>query len=372
MTWCFQAERLLGKGQRAASAGDAAAALAFYDRALARCADYAPAHLYRALSLSAQQDHAAAAASARQAVKRDPQRPAYRLMQGVVAYDAGDLAVAMEAFEIACKMSPANRLAAAYARLTAIRRELPRPDPGHLAALETLMASTNPAFQARWLVLCESALADSRPKARTLAEQMIAGTCLEAPTAAGPLFLRNWKMRLSRWFSVLGGVSPARRAALVLVWQAEERLAAGDGEGALEKFAAALQQRPGAEALMDRYLDLCLHQGRYEPILQQVGTDEEVRRLEGQPNTQAEAGGNVLLLLGVVRFHQGNIAAAISLLEAAAASDALDYLGPYFLGVSFLSAEDSQAARQWFQKAVSRLNPNIAALRLAEWRRCLQ
>ena len=371
MSWCFQAERLLGKGQRAAAAGDPAAALAFYERALVRCTDYGPAYLYRALGLSAQQDHAAAVASARQAVRLDPRRPAYRLVQGIISYDAGDLTAAMEAFAVACKMSPANRLAAAYAHLAAIRRELPRPDTGRLAALATLMASTNPAFQARWLLLCETVLADSRPKARTLAEQMIAGTCLEAPTATGPLFLRNWKMRLSRWVSVLGGVRPARRAAQALVWQAEERLAAGDGEGALEKFAAALRQRPGAEDLTDRYLDLCLHQGRYEPILQQVGTDEEIRRLEGQPNTQAEAGGNVLLLLGVVRFHQGNIPAAIPLLEAAAASDALDYLGPYFLGVSFLSVEDSQTARRWFQKAVSRLNPNIAVLRLAEWRRCL-
>jgi tetratricopeptide (TPR) repeat protein len=367
MTWCFQAERLLGKGQRAAAAGDAVAALAFYDRALARCADYAPAHLYRALSLSAQQDHAAAAASARQAVKRDPQRPAYRLMQGVVAYDAGDLAVAMEAFEIACKMSPANRLAAAYARLTAIRRELPRPDPGHLAALETLMASTNPAFQARWLVLCESALAGSRPKARTLAEQMIAGTCLEAPAVLRPSL---GGARISRWLSAPGGFTPARRATLALVRRAEARLAAGDSEEALELLAAALRQRPGADDLLDRYLDLCLYRGHYEPILEQVGSREEIQSLERQPGARAAAGSNALLLLGLVRCHQKNVDAAIPLLEAAAAADPLDYLAPYFLGVCRLSAP--WAARQWFQKAVSLLNPDIAALRLAEWRRCLQ
>ncbi|MEE4608663.1 MAG: tetratricopeptide repeat protein [Desulfobacteraceae bacterium] len=367
MSRCFRAERLLAKGQRAAAAGDPAAALAFYEHALARCADYAPAHLYRGISFSMQQDHAAAVASVQRAVNRDPQRPAYRLMQGMVAYDAGDLPAAITAFEAASQMSPGNRLAAAYARLAAIRRDLPRPDPGHLAALAALMASANPAFQARWLVLCESALADGRSRGRTLAEQMIAATYLEVPAEPRqPL----WAGRISRWISTLGGFTPARRAALVLVRQAEMRLAEGDCDGALEKLAAALQQRPGAEHLLDRYLDICLYQGRYAPILDQLGTQEEIERLAHQPDVHAAAGGNALLLLGVVRFHQKS-AAAIPLLEAAAAADPLDYLAPYFLGVSFLCAADLPAARQWFQKAVSQINPNIAALRLAEWRRCL-
>jgi len=368
MTCCFGAERLVGRGQRAAAAGDPAAAVAFYDRALARCADHAPAHLYRALSLSALQDHCAAAASVQQAVKREPRRPAYRLLQGVVAYDAGDLPGAIDAFRAAVRLSPANRLAAAYARLAAIRRDLPRPDPGHLAALETLMASTNPAFQARWLVLCESALADGQPKGRSLAEQMIAATYLGgAAEARQPL----WAARISRWFSALGGFTPARRAALALARQAEARLAAEDVDGALELLALALQQRPGAEDLLDCYLDLCLYQGSYEPILRQVGTDEEIQRLEGQPDAQAAAGADALLLLGLVRFHQKSVDAAMALLEAAAAADPRDYLAPYFLGVSFLLAADLPAARQWFQKAVSQINPSIAALRLAEWRRCL-
>jgi tetratricopeptide (TPR) repeat protein len=369
MRWSFHAERMLGKGQRAAAADDPAAALAFYDRALARCAGYAPAHLYRAISLSAQQDHAGAAASAQQAVQLDPRRPAYRLVQGIVAYDAGEISTAIETFDAACKMSPANRLAAAYARLAAIRRDLPHPDAVHLAVLEPLMASTNAGFKARWLVLCESALAHRRPPGRTLAVQMIADAYLEVPAASRPSFRAT---RISRWLSALGAITPARRAALSLVWQAEARLAAGDGEGALEKLAAGLQQRPGAEDLLERYLDLCLYQGRYEPILQQVGTAEEIQRLEHQPDARAEAGGYVLLLLAMVRFHQGRITAAVPLLEAAAAADSLDYLAPYFLGVSFLAAEDRPAARQWFQKAVSRLNPDIAVLRLAEWRRCLQ
>lgn len=371
MIWCFRAERLLGKGQRAAAAGDPAAALAFYDQALARCADYAPAHLYRAISFSMQQDHAAAAAGVRQAVRLDPQRAAYRLVQGIVAHDAGRLPAAIEAFDAAHKMSPANRLAAAYVRLAAIRQNLPRPHTADLAALETLMASTNAAFQARWLVLCESALAGGRPRGRTLAEQMIAATYLGAPAEAPQPLPMGWTARMSRWKSTLGAYTPTRRAALALARQAEARLAAGDCDGALEKLAAALQQRPGAEHLLDRYLDLCLYQGRYAPILEQVGTREEIQRLERQPDVPTAAGANALLLLGVVRFHQGSIAAAIPLLEAAAAADPLDYLAPYFLGVGFLSAADLPAARQWFQKAVSQINPNIAALRLAEWRRCL-
>lgn len=370
MTRCPGAARLVGKGQRAAAAGDPAAALVFYDHALAGCADHAPAHLYRALSLGMLQDHSAAAASAAQAVKRDPRRPAYRLVQGIVAYDAGDLSAALEAFQTAVRLSPTNRLAAAYACLAEIRRDLPRTDPARLAALAPLVASTNAAFQARWLVLCESALAEGLPEGRTLAEQMIAATYLGAPAEGRQTLPTDWTGRISRWKFVLGAFTPARHTALALARQAEERLAAGDCDGALEKLAAALQRRPAAEYLLDRYLDLCLYRGRYAPILEQLGTAEEIQRLERQPDAHG-AGGNALLLLGVVRFHQKSPDAAIPLLEAAAAADPLDYLAPYFLGASCLLAADPPTARQWFQRAVSQINPNIAALRLAEWRRCL-
>ncbi len=370
MSPCFRAERLLGKGQRAAAAGDPETALGWYARALAECPDYAPACLYRALSLSARQEHAAAAASARQAVDLAPRQPAYRLVQGIVAYDAGEIPAAIEAFNVARQMSPANRLAAAYAHLAAIHRDLPRPDPERLDALEPLMASTNAPFQARWLVLCESALAGGTFRGRSLAEQMIAAAYLENVQGEAPPWKR-WAGRVSGWVDALGSLTPRRRSALLLARQAEARLADGDRDGALDQLSAALQQHPGAGRLSELYLDLCLYQGRYAPILDHLGTAEEIQRLERQPDARTDAGSDLLMLLGLVRLHQGNIEAAVPLLEAAALADPLDYLAPYFLGVGRLATGSPEMARQCFQKAVSRINPDIGVLRLKEWRRCL-
>lgn len=367
----LQAEVLLGKGQRAAAAGNMTAALAAYDRALDICPGYAPAHLYRAISLSAQQAHDRAAASVQAAVAIDPRRPAYRLVQGMVAYDAGDISRALASFEEAVRQSPANRLAAACVRLSAIRRDLPAPDPDDLAVLDGLMTSTNAAFQARWLVLCESALNACRPRARTLAEQIIFDTYTAPLHKADRTPSDRLRLWLSRWKAALGALTPARRSALALQRQADIRLAAGDWQEATACMGEAVSLIPGATVLKDKYLDLCLYSGQFDPLLSAIGSPAEIGAMESDASGQGDAEPYLLAMLGLVRFHQGFFEKAVALLQQAAEGDPLDFSAPYFLGASHVAGQARETARFWFQQAVSLPNPGIGKMRLEEWRRCL-
>ena len=371
----LRAEAFLHRGQIAARAGRYAAAVAAYDRALAIFPDFAPAHLYRATSLSALGDHAAARAAARQAVVLQPHRAAYRLFQGTVAYDAGRDDRACETFAAASRLAPANRLAAAYHRLARIRRSLPTPAPADMDHLKTLLNSTNAAFQGRWLVLCETQLRILSPRSRTLAEQMIAEDYLDPPSVSRRPFYDRWGTGLAR----VADLTPARRATRTLQRRGDDRLADGDLQGALDCYAQALERRPDVDDLLDKYLDLCLYCGAFAPILRQLGADADIdalarlaaRRKAPEVQCEVDAQAHLLAMLAIVRFHQGDPAAAADLFEAVAASDPQDHIAPYFLGACHLALEAPDTARAWFQKAVSVPNPSIARRRLEEWHRCL-
>ena len=375
----LNAEIHLKRGQGAARAGRFAVADAAYDRALEHAPDFTPALMYKAIGLGEAGALREALIWADRAVVLAPKRPAYRLVQGRLAYDAGFGDLAAEAFAAACRLSPTNRLAAAYGMLVRIRERLPHPEPSDLDTLEIILKNTNAPFQARWLVLCETALQSFAPRSRTLALQMIAGSHLEGLSRTPVLLYQRWWHGLRDLAGRASGLSAKQRAVRDVERRANARLKADDVDGAVDCLGQAMGQGLDDEGLMELYLDLCLFRGRHAPILQSIGDESEIEALEGlaarrtgqSAQRQIDAQIHQLTVLAIVRFHQGRAAEAISLFEAVAAGDPLDYLAPYFLGASHLAIHAPESARRWFEKAAAVINPEIACLRLREWRRCL-
>ena len=85
----------------------------------------------------------------------------------------------------------------------------------------------------------------------------------------------------------------------------------------------------------------------------------------------ADEQGVLVVMLAVVRFHQGDLPTAEPLFTAAAAADPLDWLAPYFLGACRLARGDAPGARDRFARALGVPNPDIVRRRLEEWQRCL-
>ena len=373
------AEMLLRRGQHAIQAGRLDQARDALERALAVRADFAPAILYKAVALGERGDHGEALAWAGRAVALVPRRAAYRLIQGRLAYDAGNDEAAAQSFEEAIRLSPDNRLAAAYRLLVRIRRSLPGPEAADLDALDRLLVNTNPSFQARWLILCEDGLAAFAPHGRSLALQMIGATYLDSPPDVPSTFYQRWWRELKAFGEQLNNFSAARRETQVLRQEIGVRLKAGDGQGALDCLEGAIEHLGREGDLSDLYLDLCLYQGRYGSILEDLGSETDIRGLEdlaarrNEPGMGRKVDAEIqrLTILGLVRFHQGRWQGAVRLFEAVAAADPRDYIAPYFLGAAHLAAHRPRPAREWFARAVAVVNPGISGLRLQEWRRCL-
>ncbi len=350
-----------------------------FERALTLRADFVPAILYKAVVLGEGGDHGEALDWAGRAVALAPRRAAYRLIQGRLAYDAGNDEAAARSFEEAIRLSPDNRLAAGYRLLVRIHCSLPGPEAAGLDALDRLLVNTSSAFQARWLVLCETALGTFAPHGRSLALQMIAASYLDSPPDGPSPFYQRWWRALKAFGERLNNFSAARRETRALRQEIGQCLKAGDGQGALHRLEKAIERSGGDEDLSDQYLDLCLYQGRYGPILEDLGSETDIQGLEDLAARQDEPGMGRkvdaeiqrLTILALVRFHQQRWQIAIRLFEAVAAADPRDYIAPYFLGAAHLAAHRPQAAREWFARAVALINPEICRLRLQEWRRCL-
>ncbi len=63
---------------------------------------------------------------------------------------------------------------------------------------------------------------------------------------------------------------------------------------------------------------------------------------------------------GILRFHGGEIDAAIALFRQVVAADGLDAYAAYFLGQALLQSGDEEAAARWFEKTVA-LDPNLVS-----------
>jgi Flp pilus assembly protein TadD len=97
-----------------------------------------------------------------------------------------------------------------------------------------------------------------------------------------------------------------------------------------------------------------------------------LRRLLKQLPDPDQPGAELAVLLGELLCQVGQYQEAGAALAKAGTSTARDYRPWYYLGLCQLQAGAPQVAQRSFIQAVQQLNPDIAALRLAEMSRVSQ
>jgi len=105
---------------------------------------------------------------------------------------------------------------------------------------------------------------------------------------------------------------------------------------------------------------MCYTQGKFREAL------HHLRRLLKQLPDSDQPGAELAVLLGELLCQVGQYKEAGTALAKAGTSTTRDYRLWYYLGLCQLQAKAPQVAQRSFIQAVQQLNPDIAALRLAE------
>src|SRR5205823_4020073 len=135
---------------------------------------------------------------------------------------------------------------------------------------------------------------------------------------------------------------------------------------AQELYTQVAQQDPDMPYVEERLCEVCYLQGKFREALRHL------RRLLKQLPDPDQPGAELAVLLGELLCQVGQYQEASTTLAKAGTSTARDYRLWYYLGLCQLHTGAAQVAQRSFIQAVQQLNPDIAALRLAELSRVSQ
>ena len=150
------------------------------------------------------------------------------------------------------------------------------------------------------------------------------------------------------------------------VFQAEDAAYHGQAATAQALYTQVAQQEPGMPYVQERLCEVCYLQGKFREALRHL------RRLLKQLPDPDQPGAELAVLLGELLCQVGQYQEAGAALAKAGTSTTRDYRLWYYLGLCQLQAGAPQVAQHSFIQAVQQLNPDIAALRLAEMSRVSQ
>jgi Flp pilus assembly protein TadD len=159
---------------------------------------------------------------------------------------------------------------------------------------------------------------------------------------------------------------PANRALHLCFLQAEDAAYHNQAATAQALYMQVAQQAPDMPYIQERLCEMCYIQGKFREALRHL------RRLIKQFPDPDQPGAELAVLLGELLCQVGQYQKACATLTKVSTSATRDYRLWYYLGLCQLQAGTPRAARRSFVKAVRQLNPDIAALRLAEMSRVSQ
>jgi Flp pilus assembly protein TadD len=159
---------------------------------------------------------------------------------------------------------------------------------------------------------------------------------------------------------------PATQVLHLRFLQAEDAAYRGQAATAQALYTQVAQQNPDMPYVQERLCEVCYTQGKFREALRHL------RRLLKQLPDTDQPGTELYVLLCELLCQVGQYQEAGIALAKAGTSTARDYRPWYYLGLCQLQAGSSQVARRSFTQAVQQLNPDIAALRLAEMARVSQ
>jgi predicted Zn-dependent protease len=156
---------------------------------------------------------------------------------------------------------------------------------------------------------------------------------------------------------------PANRALSLRFLQAEDAAYHSQAATAQALYTQVAQQDPDMPYIQERLCEVCYIQGKFREALRHL------RCLLKQLPDPDQPGAELSVLLGELLCQVGQYQEASAALAKVSSSTTRDYRLWYYLGLCQLQAGTPQVARRSFVQAVQQLNPDIAALRLAEMSR---
>jgi len=390
----LRTERLFRRGQKLAAQGHFDEAIKAFAQAqgLRPCA--AGIYLHHALALAETSRWPEAVLALQQAMALQPTNPVLPMFLGRIYLDHIDYANATLWCTRALALSPTNCHALALQALIELAsgqiqqgsQRLQQPLPLPVSALEhgflwcsrsrvpTLLQQANAALQGRVLLHVETFLLQPGAPARTLAQQLLDPsathndetftdrllTTLDRCLARGIMSIRRLCIILRYAFQ------PAKRTLHLRFVQAEDAACHGQAAIAHALYTQVAQQDPDMPYVQERLCEVCYTQGKFREALRHL------RRLLKQLPDPDQPGAELSVLLGELLCQVGQYQEAGAALAKAGTSAARDYRPWYYLGLCQLQAGAPLVAQRSFIQAVQQLNPDIAALRLAEMSRVSQ
>ncbi len=323
-----------------------------------------------------------------------PANPVLPMFLGRIYLDHTDYANAALWCARALALRPTNCHALALQALIELARgqiqqgfqRLQQPLPLPVSALErgflwcsrsrvpTLLQQANAALQGRVLLHVETFLLQHGVPARTLAQQLLDTSATHNDETFTDRLLTRLDRCLTRGIMsmqrlcilVRYAFQPAKRTLHRRFLQAEDAACHGQAATAQALYTQVAQQAPDMPYIQERLCEVCYTQGKFREALRHL------RRLLKQLPDPDQPGAELAVLLGELLCQVGQYQEAGAALARAGTSTARDYRLWYYLGLCQLQAGTPQVAQRSFIQAVQQLNPNIAALRLAEMSRVSQ
>jgi len=232
----------------------------------------------------------------------------------------------------------------------------------------------NAAMQGRVLLHVETLLLQHDAPARTLAQQLLDTstthhdeTCTDRLLTRLDRCLTRGIMHIQRLCIILRyACQPAKRRLHLRFLQAEDAICRGQAATAQALYTQVMQQAPDMSYVQERLCEVCYTQGKFREALRHL------QRLLKQLPEPDQLAAELAVLLGELLCQVGQYREAAAVLAKASTSIASDYRPWYYLGLCQLQTGAAHLAQRSFVQAVQQLNPDIAALRLAEMARVTQ
>ncbi|MFH1077002.1 MAG: tetratricopeptide repeat protein [Pseudomonadota bacterium] len=337
---------------------------------------------HEAISLSSQKDYSGAIAAFEKAIALNPQNPVYHLFLGIAYYDWNKIDLALQGFEHAVDLSPANRMAASFHALCLLiqQQDIDRAS----AILDKYIDNAHIEFQARCLLFCESSLLKYKDNiALPLEDMLFRAWYLERKQVKIPVWADIWRrlgLALDRIFIFFSYIfRPGERAAYLNCLSGDSKLAQGNIEGATAFYHEALSILPYCDAAYDRLLDIYIHNKDYQAVfkyyeeltsgasLPSLFEEGDVDHQEMKPIEAWREHAPIISALAVSYYRLADYDKAEKLFRLIVTLYPDDYYHLYYLGLCRLIREDNADALVYFKLALSqRNNPGIARLRFEE------
>jgi len=232
----------------------------------------------------------------------------------------------------------------------------------------------NAAMQGRVLLHVETFLLQHDAPARTLALQLLDTSATHHDETFTDRLLTRLDLCLTRGIMYIQRLctilryafQPAKRTLHLRFLQAEDAVCRGQAATAQALYTQVVQQAPDMPYVQERLCEVCYTQGKFRDALRHL---QHLLKQLPEPDQPA---AELAVLLGELLCQVGQYREAAAVLAKASTSIARDYRPWYYLGLCQLQAGAAHLAQRSFVQAVQQLNPDIAALRLAEMARVTQ